>query len=115
MKQPESRYIPKGLQLTGPDDLGIQLGKPTGTRTDLGQTRSQGGEGAPLAVVDYAGEPTESATREQNIAAREKARSVVERARAELRSTGEVSSETFGNLREATRTGAIPLKRRPIY
>jgi hypothetical protein len=110
VKQPESRYIPKGLQLTGPDDLGIQLGKPTGTRTDLGQTRSQGGEGAPLAVVDYAGEPTESATREQNIAAREKARSVVERARAELRSTGEVSSETFGNLREATRTGAIPFE-----
>ena len=32
---------------------------------------------------------------------------VVERARAELQGTGEVSSETFRNLREATRTGAI--------
>ncbi len=82
VKQPESRYTPKGLQLTGPDDLGIRL---------------DSGEGQAI-------------TREQSIAAREKAADVVKRARAEIRSTGEVSSETFGELREATRTGAIPLE-----
>ncbi len=82
VKQPESRYIPKGLQLTGPDDLGIRL---------------DSGEG-------------QAVTREQSIAAREKAADVVKRARAEIRSTGEVSSETFGKLREATRTGAIPFE-----
>ncbi len=82
VKQPESRYIPKGLQLTGPDDLGIRL---------------DSGEGQAI-------------TREQSMAAREKAADVVKRARAEIRSTGEVSSKTFGELREATRTGAIPFE-----
>ena len=87
--------------LTGPDDLGIQLGKPTGTRTDLQQTRSQGGGGAPLDVVNYTGEPTESITRDQKTAARTEGMEVVERARAELQSTGEISSDTMQNLRTA--------------
>ena len=87
--------------LTGPDDLGIQLGKPTGTRTDLQQTRSQGEGGAPLDVVNYTGEPTESVTRDQKTSARAEGMKVVERARAELQSTGEISSDTMQNLRTA--------------
>ena len=87
VKQPESRYIPKGLQLTGPDDLGIRL---------------DSGEG-------------QAVTREQSIAAREKATDVVKRARAEIRSTGEVSSETFESLEKPHVRGLYRLKRRPVY
>jgi len=68
--------------LTGPDDLGIRL---------------DSGEG-------------QATTRDQRADARAEAMKVVERARAELQGTGEVSSETFRNLREATRTGAIPFE-----
>jgi len=87
--------------LTGPDDLGIRLGKPTGTRTELQETRSQGEGGAPLTVVNYTGEPTEATTREQQTAARAEGMKVVERARAELQATGEISSDTMQNLRTA--------------